>query len=61
MDCIALQWSPYSNPVIGAKISFENKYLIKQINYGDILELGKRWGINCVYEITNENATLQIC
>lgn len=42
MDYIALQWSPYSNPVIGAKISFESKYLIKQINYCDIFELGKR-------------------
>lgn len=59
MDCIALQQSPYSNPVIGAEILFEGKCLIRQINYCDIFQLGKRWGISCVCEITDENATLK--
>lgn len=42
MDCIALQQSLYSNPVIGAEILVESKYLIRQVNYCDIFKLCKR-------------------
>jgi len=61
MGCIALQWSPYSNPVTEAEILFESEYLIRQINYCDIFQLGKRWEISYVCEVTNENATLKTC
>lgn len=61
MDCIALQQSLYSNPVIEAEILVESKYLIRQVNYCDIFKLCKRWRISCVCEITTENATLKTC
>lgn len=45
MDSITLQQIPRSKPFIATEILFESKYLMRQINYCDIFQLLKKWGI----------------